>query len=97
MTEKIYAPDMDFGEWKEYTEKALEEPAYRAGQICQWIWQKHADDPEEMTNLSKPLREKLAEKLDFAFPFSRASRGPRTARASSSGGCATASPSSPGL
>ena len=37
MTEKIYAPDMDFGEWKEYTEKALEEPAYRAGQICQWI------------------------------------------------------------
>ena len=68
MTEKIYAPDMDFGEWKEYTEKALEEPAYRAGQICQWIWQKHADDPEEMTNLSKPLREKLAEKLDFAFP-----------------------------
>ena len=68
MTEKIYAPDMDFGEWKEYTEKALEEPVYRAGQICQWIWQKHADTPEEMTNLSKPLREKLAEKLDFAFP-----------------------------
>ena len=30
--------------------------------------QKHADAPEEMTNLSKPLREKLAEKLDFAFP-----------------------------
>ena len=68
MADKIYAPDMDFGEWKEYTEKALEEPAYRAGQICQWIWQKRADSPEEMTNLSKPLREKLAEKLDFAFP-----------------------------
>lgn len=68
MTEKIYAPDMDFGEWKEYTEKALEEPAYRAGQICQWIWQKRADSPEDMTNLSKQLRDKLAEKLDFAFP-----------------------------
>lgn len=68
MAEKIYAPDMDFGEWKEYTEKELGEPAYRAGQICQWIWQKRADSPDEMTNLSKPLREKLAEKLDFAFP-----------------------------
>ena len=52
MTEKIYAPDMDFGEWKEYTEKALEEPAYLAGQICQWIWQTHSHDPAEMTNLS---------------------------------------------
>ncbi|OUO93518.1 23S rRNA (adenine(2503)-C(2))-methyltransferase RlmN [Cloacibacillus sp. An23] len=68
MNEKIYAPDMDSGEWKEYTEKELGEPSYRAGQICQWIWQKRADDTEEMTNLSKALREKLAEKLDFAFP-----------------------------
>lgn len=68
MAEKIYAPDMDFGEWKEYTEKELGEPAYRAGQICQWIWQKHAESADEMTNLSKPLREKLAENLDFAFP-----------------------------
>ena len=68
MADKIYAPDMDFGEWKEYTEKELGEPAYRAGQICQWIWQKRADSPEDMTNLSKQLRDKLAEKLDFAFP-----------------------------
>lgn len=68
MTDKIYAPDMDFGEWKEYMERELGEPAYRAGQVCQWIWQKRADDAEEMTNLSKPLREKLAAKLDFAFP-----------------------------
>ena len=68
MSEKIYAPDMDFGEWTEYMERELGEPAYRAGQVCQWLWQKHADAPEEMTNLSKPLREKLAEKLDFAFP-----------------------------
>lgn len=68
MTGKIYAPDMEFGEWEKYTKEELGEPAYRAAQICQWLWQKRTDDPEEMTNLSKPLRAKLAEKLDFAFP-----------------------------
>ncbi len=70
MSEKIYARDFDSGEWKEYMERELGEPAYRAGQICQWIWQKRAESPEEMTNLSKPLREKLSDRFDFSFPAS---------------------------
>ena len=68
MAEKRYALELDNSEWKEYIEKGLEEPKFRADQICQWLWQKHTDDTEEMTNLSKPLREKLAEKMDFAYP-----------------------------
>lgn len=39
------------------------EPAFRASQIYQWLWSKSATDFDEMTNLSKPLREKLKEKF----------------------------------
>lgn len=39
--------------------QALGEPAFRAGQLYQWLWQKGATNFEEMSNLSKPLREKL--------------------------------------
>ena len=37
------------------------EPAFRAKQIEEWIWKKFVSDVSEMTNLSKNLREKLAE------------------------------------
>ena len=45
--------------------KAMGEPSFRAKQIHQWLWQKGARSFEEMTNLSKPLREKLAEAFKF--------------------------------
>jgi 23S rRNA (adenine2503-C2)-methyltransferase len=38
----------------------LKLPRFRAEQIWQWLWQKRVRDIEGMTNLSKPLREKLA-------------------------------------
>jgi len=37
------------------------EPAFRARQVYEWIWKKHAGSFAEMTNLSKDLREKLTE------------------------------------
>jgi 23S rRNA (adenine2503-C2)-methyltransferase len=37
------------------------EPKFRAKQIHEWVWQKFAADIQDMTNLSKALREKLAE------------------------------------
>jgi 23S rRNA (adenine2503-C2)-methyltransferase len=37
------------------------EPKFRAAQIHDWIWKKHAGSIEEMSNLSKALREKIAE------------------------------------
>lgn len=37
------------------------EPKFRAKQVHEWIWKKYAGDIQDMTNLSKALREKLAE------------------------------------
>jgi 23S rRNA (adenine2503-C2)-methyltransferase len=41
--------------------QSLGEPAFRAQQVWQWIWQKHAASIEDMTNLSKSLRARLGE------------------------------------
>lgn len=41
------------------------EPAFRAKQIWQWIWQKHARSFDDMSNLPLPLREKLKELFTF--------------------------------
>lgn len=35
------------------------EPKFRAKQVYEWIWQKHAGSIDDMTNLPKSLREKL--------------------------------------
>jgi 23S rRNA (adenine2503-C2)-methyltransferase len=45
--------------------QAYGEPKFKAKQIYQWIWQKRALDFDEMTNLSKNLREKLKESYSF--------------------------------
>lgn len=48
--------------------KEWDEPAYRAKQIWQGLYQHLWDLPEQFTNLPKPLREKLAERVTFS-PF----------------------------
>lgn len=47
---------------------AMGEPAYRARQVYQWLWQKGVVDPEKMTNLAKPLRARLAEESSVVLP-----------------------------
>ena len=42
------------------------EPKFRAGQVYEWIWSKHAGNFGEMTNLGKALRAKLEE--NFTLP-----------------------------
>lgn len=42
---------------------------FRVKQVWEWIWQKHAHRFEDMTNLSKDLRAKLA--TDFSLPALR--------------------------
>src|SRR5579863_8165244 len=44
----------------------LGEKKFRAKQVYEWLWQKHAHSFEDMTNLSKPLRQHLAG--TFTFP-----------------------------
>lgn len=47
--------------------RALGEPAFRAGQVFQWL-HRGARSFEEMTNLSKPLREKLTQRCILTPP-----------------------------
>ena len=46
--------------------KDMGEPAFRAKQVWEWLWQKHASSFNDMTNLSKVLRDKLNEQ--FTLP-----------------------------
>lgn len=45
---------------------AANEKKFRAKQVYEWIWQKGAGSFNDMTNLSKELRQKLSD--DFSFP-----------------------------
>ena len=57
---------------KEATEilATLGEPAYRARQLLGWLYDRHADSWEGISNLPKPLLGKLEEK----FPLKPASK-----------------------
>lgn len=45
--------------------KDLNEPAFRAKQLYDWLWNKRAIDFDEMTNFSKALRDKLKEQFEI--------------------------------
>jgi len=45
---------------------SINEKKFRSKQVYEWIWQKHAHSFEEMSNLSKDLRQKLSE--SFILP-----------------------------
>ena len=45
--------------------KKLGEPAFRARQLYEWLHQKMARDYDEMSNISKALKEKLRENFDY--------------------------------
>lgn len=59
MSEKIELIGLTRAELEGHLKK-LGEPAFRAKQIWQWVYFYGKTDFEEMTNLSKPLRQKLA-------------------------------------
>ena len=46
----------------------LGEPAYRASQILDWLYQKRVRSFAEMTDLPQPLRQRLTEIFDFGEP-----------------------------
>lgn len=51
-------------ELQEYFEKSGDKK-FRAKQVYEWLWQKHAHGFDAMTNLSKELRHKLSENFDL--------------------------------
>lgn len=62
--EKTDIKSLDYGELQEFL-KAMGEKAFRAKQLYQWMHEKQAESFEEMTNLSKSLREKLKETCTY--------------------------------
>lgn len=44
---------------------SLGEPSFRAKQVYEWLWEKSCTEFEEMSNLSKTLREKLKERFSI--------------------------------
>ncbi|HWK02117.1 MAG TPA: 23S rRNA (adenine(2503)-C(2))-methyltransferase RlmN [Puia sp.] len=56
---------LTLSELEQYFE-TLGEKKFRAKQVYEWIWQKHAHSFEAMTNLSKELRQRLVE--EFSLP-----------------------------
>jgi 23S rRNA (adenine2503-C2)-methyltransferase len=52
-------------ELEQYFE-TINEKKFRARQVWEWLWQKHAQSFGDMTNLSKELRQKLGE--HFTLP-----------------------------
>jgi len=63
-TKKKNIRDLSVEEMKAFF--ALEgEKAFRAKQLYEWLWSKSARSFEEMTNLSKPLRESLQKEFDL--------------------------------
>jgi 23S rRNA (adenine2503-C2)-methyltransferase len=56
--------DLTFGELKEEL-AAWGEPAYRAGQLYGWLYGKGAGSFDELTDLPKALRQRLAENFSF--------------------------------
>ena len=64
-TEKTNIRQLSLSELEEYFE-TLGEKKFRAKQVYEWLWQKHAHGFDDMTNLSKELRQRLAE--GFSLP-----------------------------
>ena len=67
MSDKIQLIGLSKEELQEQL-RQMGEPAFRAKQIWQWIYYYGKTDFAEMTNLSKPLREKLAQSFDISRP-----------------------------
>ena len=64
MTEKIDIKSKTIEELKELLAEWGEKP-FRAGQIFGWLHEKRVSDYEEMTNVSKALREKMSEACEL--------------------------------
>lgn len=61
---KPFVYDLTYEDWQEWV-KANGESGFRAGQIFDWLYVKRVASFEEMSNLSKGLRDKLAEQFRF--------------------------------
>ncbi|MGG1554528.1 23S rRNA (adenine(2503)-C(2))-methyltransferase RlmN [Paenibacillus ferrarius] len=62
--EKPFVYDLNWDQWQDWV-KANGEPGFRAGQIWDWLYVKRVFNFDDMSNLSKTLRDKLKAQFDF--------------------------------
>ena len=60
--------NLTYPELERFCTEELHEPRFRAVQVWQWLWQKHAVSFADMTDVSKALRAKLAETAEIIIP-----------------------------
>ena len=60
--------NLTYPELETFIVEELGQPRFRAAQVWQWLWQKHATSFEAMTDVSKQLRAKLAEVAEIVLP-----------------------------
>jgi 23S rRNA (adenine2503-C2)-methyltransferase len=63
--DKVEVRSLLLNELQEELQK-LSEPAYRAGQIADWLYQKRVNSFDQMTDLSRDLRAQLANQFAFS-------------------------------
>jgi 23S rRNA (adenine2503-C2)-methyltransferase len=61
---KPFAYDFTLEQWQDWM-KENGEPVFRAGQVFDWLYVKRVNGFAEMTNLPKPLRDKLGAQFEF--------------------------------
>ncbi len=62
------ALELNFADWEKIF-LDMNEPKFRAKQVCEWIYAKKTFEYESMTNLSKALREKLPGEIFISMPI----------------------------
>ena len=60
--------DFTLPELTDWMQQELGEPRFRAVQVWQWLWQRMARDFDEMTNVSKACRARLAACASIDWP-----------------------------
>jgi len=68
MPDQINLLDFTLPQMEAWFGEVLGEPAFRARQVWQWIWQRLARDFDSMTNVSQKLRQHLAEIAAIDWP-----------------------------
>lgn len=60
--------NLTYPELERFFVEELGEPRFRAAQVWQWLWQKHATSFDAMTDVSKSLRARLNEVAEIVIP-----------------------------
>lgn len=60
--------DLTYNELEAFVVEDLKQPRFRTDQLFQWLWQKGVRDFDAMTNMGKPLREKMASLATIHWP-----------------------------